>query len=139
MSSLAGNVRDLRISTWNIHGHIHKLSNNRENKFQDNEFSKLLSNYHIVGLSETHAGPEDDIDLPGYVCFRKCRTKQGKAGKYSGGVAVYVTQSIAHLVSQQNTSNPDAIWLKLDKTHWGTDHDLYLATVYIPPKLKFLK
>ena len=133
MFSPENNVRDLRISTWNIHGHIHKLSSIRENKFQNDEFSNLLSNYHITGLSETHAGPDDDIDLPGYVCFKKYRLKQGKARKYSGGIAMYVAQPIAHLVSLQSTSTPDAVWLKLDKKHWGTDQDIYLATVYIPP------
>ncbi len=123
----------LRISSWNIHGHIHRLAANRDNKFNNPDFLELLCNSHIVGLSETHAGPYDDIDIPGYVIFKNCR-EISRNDRFFGGVAVYVRESLAHMVTPLKITRPDIIWLKLDKGKWGLDFDLYLATVYIPPE-----
>ena len=48
----------LRITCWNVNGLLRK---NLFNKLEDEEFFRSVNNYDIIGLVETHSGPDDNI------------------------------------------------------------------------------
>ena len=60
---------------------------------------------------------------------RKCNARRD-----SGGVLIYYRQDIGKGVQKVEKKMKDAIWLKLDKNYFGLNNDLYLCTVYIPPR-----
>ena len=124
----------LKIMTWNIHGHKHQVGGQSMSKFEDKEFLSLITNYDIFGLTEIHASPDVDLNIPGYICHKSCRTKSKKATKYSGGVAVYIREKYRSYVELLPVENDGLVWIKLKACLMGTDYDLYICTAYIPPE-----
>ena len=124
----------LKLMTWNIHGHKHQVGGLSVSKFADYDFTSILSKFDIFSLTEIHAGPDDDIDIPGYFCSRSNRSKSSKATKYSGGVAVFIREKIKPFVELLPICNNDIVWIKVKSCFLGTDYDLYICTVYISPE-----
>ena len=51
----------------------------------------------------------------------------------SSGIAVYIRKTIIGGTSFVTTRNKNMLWIKLDKSFFELDKDLYLGTVYISP------
>ena len=97
----------------------------------------MLKKFDIVCLSETWTNPdtEKDIKLSEYEPFcnsRACKNK--KANRDSGGVAILIRKTLLKFVSRQPNVYEDAIWLKIDRTLFGTQKDIYLCNLYLPPE-----
>jgi hypothetical protein len=78
------------------------------------DFVRHTSKYLIYGLIETHH-TADDIHLmqvSGYRCFQVCRKKL-KRGPKSGGICVYIHDSISQGVLKVNTAGSESILIKL--------------------------
>ena len=86
---------DLPIVSWNIHGIFSRHSGFRYNKLHSPLFRSAVGNAKIFGLLETHhvASDIDQLQLPGFKCYNVCRKKMSQ-GRNSGGIAVYVHESI---------------------------------------------
>ena len=116
----------ISISSWNVNGLGQK---HRDNLFLDH----IKCDIHI--LLETWKGESPDIKIPNYGSFSKCRTRKKKARRNSGGIIVYfknhLKKGIEYLVN--STESKNRMWIKLDKTFFSIDKDLYICGIYIPP------
>ena len=84
----------LNISFWNIHGFKSRITGN---KLIDPDFLSEVQKSDIIGLGETHVYDEivDSLNIPGFVLVKyKNRTKQLKANKTPGGIAIFVKENL---------------------------------------------
>ena len=72
------------------------------------------------------------MQIPEYRCFQVCRKKL-KRGRKSGGICVYVHQSISKGVSKVNTSGSESIFVKLSKTFFSVNRDIIVSFTYCVP------
>jgi hypothetical protein len=117
----------LNITAWNCNGLT-------EEKLNDEEFLKLIKSNDIVFLSETWTDNDSDIGIDGYSCFnfyRKFRNKRAK--RNSGGIVIYVRDLYKDGVTVVKNNFDTIIWLKLDKSYFGFDTDVYLCGLYLWP------
>ena len=125
----------LSIQCWNVQGAFHNIDGDRYSKIHnDSEFIRHTSKYLIFGLIETHHTAEDShlMQIPGYRCFEVCRKKL-KRGPKSGGICVYVHQSISSGVSKVNTPGSESILIRLKKDFFHLDRDIIVSFVYCVP------
>ena len=126
---------ELPIQCWNVHGAFYNLGGNRYSKLHhDTEFIEHTRKYLIFGLIETHHTAEDIplVQIPEYRCFQVCRKKL-KRGRKSGGICVYIHQSISRGVSKVNTSGSESIFIKLSKTYFSLNRDILVSFTYCVP------
>jgi hypothetical protein len=119
-------LSQLSISAWNIHG--------LGDKIEDHIFREKL-NSDINILLETWTGENKKYILPEFNTISKCRKKKKKSRRYSGGIIVYYKKTISRGVTYVNygSKSENRLWLKLDKSFFDFEHDLYVCAVYIPP------
>ena len=80
------------------------------------EFLTIMSRNDVIFLYETWSKVDSNIDLKGYVSYNYYRKFQHrKARRASGGVAVYIKETIAKGVQIVRNHHDTLIWLKLDK------------------------
>ena len=126
-----GRVETLQIGSWNIHG---MLALNRR-KLVDQRFCNLIKSLDICILLETWLSPDqnvDDFEIDGYYIYHK-RCKHTDAGRGSGGISVLINTNIRKGVKIIDDSNNYCIWIKLDKTIFNCDRDIFIGACYIPP------
>ena len=121
-------MRSLRLSYWNING----IFRNGESKHENEEFVNSVQHYDIFGLVETHTGPDDTISIPNCHTYQANRPKSINARKFSGGIAVLVKNDIKEGVKLCKTDTY-SIWLKLEKSYFGVNNDIYVCITYLPP------
>lgn len=120
----------LKICYWNIHGSKSKII---PNKLCDSEFLEILSNSDVVALSEIHT-QDKDISIPGYrLVKQKIREKKNKGPKISGGMAVFVKETLYDLVHVVPNTNENSIWIKFKQKAYNYSEDIYLGTFYLSP------
>ena len=107
-------LSELGVNCWNICGIWKRLNSFRYNKLNDPYILKTLTKHQIFGLVETHHLSTEDglLHIDGYKCFNVCRPKGKKA---SGGLVVYVENSIRGVVTKMPLSGTESIILKLKK------------------------
>ena len=118
----------IKIGTWNING----LGNNAE-KLRDDEFVKIIEKFDIFSLIETWHTSKTKIRLRGFDSLDVMRTKKCKRGRNSGGIVVYIRNSIRKGISEMKSKIPDSMWLKFNKNFFGFQKDLYLCVTYRKP------
>lgn len=137
------NKKGLKISVWNINGHISK----GYDKFTDEEFKQKLESQDIFCIQETHCDLEQCLEMeqfpnPVHLIRPKAKIqlkqkkdgKKEKTGKRFGGLSIYIRENIRKGVKFINNKTKDFIWLKLDKSFFGLVDDLYICFVYYPPE-----
>ena len=119
-------IDSLSISSWNVNG--------LGQKHRDEEFIEKIK-YDINILIETWKGDCSDIKIPNYNSFCKYRIRKKRARRNSGGIIVYVKKDIVKGIEyMKNISRSrNRLWLKLDKSFFGIDEDIYLCGIYVPP------
>ena len=123
----------LKCASWNINGVFQRVGQARVSKLELDECKKLLSRYDVFGLTETHACSEDTLDFQGYKSYHKHRKRSKGAKRNSGGISVYIKETIVEGVKWLNTRTSEYAWLFLDKGFFNIDHDIYMAFVYLNP------
>lgn len=114
--------------SWNVQG----LTNT---KLNDEDFVNYISKFEITFLCETWSSDLSNFDIEGHKCYNFARNFQNKKAKRgSGGIAVYVKQSITKGISIFKSYHDAIVWLKLDKLFFNLDEDIFLASVYIWPE-----
>ena len=95
------------------------------------EFCNLIQEYDLFCVTETKVDSSDIIGLHGYKFFSQCR-KQRIIQK-SGGIGVFVKESISPYIGVIESDSDYILWLKLSKSFLQTDEDFIFGVVYIPP------
>ena len=86
-------------------------------------------------ILETWKGENSQTQIDGFICISKSRKKHKKSRRHSGGIIVYIRKILFKGITYLSdaTTSPNRLWIKLNKTFFGLDQDLYLCAVYIPP------
>ena len=129
-------MSDLAITSWNIHGIFSRIEGFRYSKLQSPYFWSMIGKAKIFGLIETHhlATEIDQIQIDGYKCFNVCRKKKSNRGRNSGGIAVYICNTILQGVSKIPTSGSENILIKLNKSFFGLERDVVATFSYCVPE-----
>ena len=91
-----------------------------------------ITSCDIFTLQETWLLPGEKIKLTGYESFKSNRnpTKKGV-----DGVLILYKNTYIKGISRQTSSNEKyVIWIKLDKTFFGLENDIFVAAGYRPPR-----
>ena len=129
-------LSELGITSYNIHGVWQRINGFRYNKLNHPFVQNIFSRNKIIGLIETmHEQNEiSQLHVSGFKCHTKCRPKSLKKGnKSSGGLAVYVHDSIKAGVIILSRPGSESIWLKLNCDFFNLKRDLYCCFVYAAP------
>ena len=121
---------EIKIQSWNIHRAFFNIDGDCYCKLQhDLEFIR-----HIRGLLETHHIADNIalMQLPGYRCFNVCPKKLTNGPK-SGGICVYVHESISTGVSKVNRPGPESILVKLKNNFFSFERDIIVSFIYCVP------
>ena len=133
-----GNFRmsDLEITSWNIHGFFSRLGGFRYSKTRSPHFWDMIGSAKIFCLLETHhlASEIDQIQIAGYKCYNVCRKKKSNKGRNSGGIAVYICNTILPGVSKIPSSGSENLLIKLNKAYFGLDRDVAITFSYCVPE-----
>ena len=83
-------------------------------------------------LLETWKGDSSDIKIPNYYSLSKCRARKKRARRNSGGIIVYIKTELKRDIEciENISKSHNRICLKLKKTFFGLDQDLYLCGIY---------
>lgn len=122
----------LKMCFWNIGGLISK----NQNKTLDPIFIKEIESFDLVFLAETHIGPDTCINKIGPFKFHLvCRKMTKSNRRFFGGLAILYKEGIKNHIKILPNSNPDYQWIKLEKTFFGFQKDLYICLAYFPPSM----
>ena len=120
----------LSIGAWNVNG----IKSQTQSKLGNSQFNEKLKKHDIVCLTETHAGPDTIIQVKGYHTFQVNRPRATGATRSSGGLAILVNKSIHKGVKFYHSSSSELAWMKLSKTHFKLQEDIFVGCVYLPPR-----
>ena len=82
-------------------------------------------------FSITKIDNHDVISLPGYKFLSQNRKQ--KYVRKSGGIGIFVKDSIMQYISLVESDSDYILWFKLCKAYTQTDEDLFFGIVYLPP------
>ena len=119
-------ISQISISAWNVHG--------LGDKIKDDFFTERIKS-DINILLETWKGENKDLHLEGYNSFTKIRKKAKKSRRHSGGIIVFYKKTMLKGITyiKDGTNSNNRLWMKLEKSFFGLDDDIYICAVYIPP------
>ena len=87
-------------------------------------------------MSETWTKKSSPIELNGFSnpihSYRRLQNR--RANRASGGIIVYIRDSIRKGVSLTKNDVDSIVWLKLDKHFFLTESDYDIGAIYIPPE-----
>ena len=129
-------MSDLHITCWNVHGIFTRIEGFRYNKLNSPCFWNMIGKATIFGLIENHhlATEIDQIQIDGFKCFNVCRKIKGNRGRNSGGIAVYVCNTIIEGASKIPSTGSENILVKLNQFFFGLKRDIVLTFSYCVPE-----
>eukprot|EP00116_Pleurobrachia_bachei_P000415 sb/3460677/ len=101
------------------------MTSNGKPKYQDPDTMSLFSTHDIVCLQEIR----QDVPVPNFTDHASVRLS-----KKTGGVGILIKDNLAEGLSIVETTNPDIIVGKLQKSFFGFDKDLYIVNTYARPE-----
>ena len=107
---------------------------NYDSKVQHPDFTSIANGLDVIGITETHAASEQDVQKQGYHHFAIVHKKASLARSHSGGIAVLVENSLAPFTSMCDWSKPCCLAIKIKASVLHLPTDLYVLTVYLPPE-----
>ena len=105
-----------------------------DSKVQHLDFNYLTQGLDVIGLSETHAATEQEVQKHGYCHFSIVRKKATLARSHSGVITVLVSNHLAPSTTMYDGSSPCCLAIKISGPAIGQVSDLYILTVYLPPE-----
>jgi exonuclease III len=119
----------IKCLSWNVEG----LTSDKK---QTIDFVDFLCEYDIICLSESWTNSNSKIDIAGYSnpihSFRKYQNRRAK--RSSGGLIVYIKNSIRKGVTLERNTIDCIIWIKLDKVFFNMDDNVFICFTYIAPE-----
>jgi exonuclease III len=98
------------------------------------EFIKFIDQYNFVCLTETFtSNTKFDKVFKNHDSYCSKAKKLSRQGRLSGGVMILSDKCLSKYVHQINTDVENIIILKVLKELFGTDKDVLLMGLYIPP------
>jgi exonuclease III len=120
----------ISVASWNVNG----IKSKTWDKGDDPEFIAEIFNHDIVCLSETHSGPDYSINIPGYCTVdSKSRPQCKKNNRFYGGMILIVKKELKGGVQVISNKSKESILVRLDKTFFKMQRDLYVGFFYIIP------
>ena len=101
-------------------------------KFELPEFIEEISSHEIFGVSEIWLknSEVENIEVPGYKFYAKCRQKE--KGPTKGGVGIFVKEEERPGIKiLLDISDEYCIWCKLDHKIYDYNEDIYIGFTYI--------
>ena len=105
-----------------------------DSKVQHFDFTYLTQGLDVIGLTETHAATEQEVQKHGYCYFSIIRKKATLARSHSGGNTVLVSNHLPHPLLCVTGPSPCCLAIKISGSAIGQPSDLYILTVYLPPE-----
>ena len=96
------------------------------------QYNSSINKHDIFGIVQTHADSNSNLQIHDFRHYFKQR-ENSKGKRNSGGIAVYIRKTIIEGTSFATARNKNILWIKLDKSFFELDKDLYLGIVYISP------
>ena len=119
---------EIKMCTWNVQS----LS---EKKLSEECIENLVRDCDIIMLTETWLDVNRNVDIKGFTFKNYPRLqKHKKAHRNSGGIGIYIKKHIEAGVEYIYSYDDCIVWYKLDKEFFDIKQDIYICTVYIPPK-----
>ena len=127
--SVNANKNFISVCSLNVHGGL-------ESKLENDDFVQGFKNNDIVFFSETWANNNSKLKLEGFSDpIVKHRLKNKKAKRDSGGICIFIKKEIRKFIKVLTWNEfEDGIVLKLDKSLFDFEHDVFLLCVYITPQ-----
>ena len=120
----------LNFSLLNVQGLVTKYTN----KLQSEELIEIFQSNDIILLTEIWTNDLCDISVDGFSVFQLNRVeKKHNAKRDSGGIVLYIKNSLMRHCELLKKENDDVIWLKIDKSLLHLSFDLYLCLCYVIP------
>ena len=98
---------------------------------------KLISTYDLIFLSETWISDKNktNLDLNGYISehIPDNKSKNTTKGRFSGGISFYYKTKLRKHVKIVEKLQSGIILVKLEKTLFPFNDDVYICHVYMPP------
>lgn len=105
-----------------------------DSKLSNAEFVNFISQYDIACLSETFLTKDLDTSIfKDHVEYASKAKKLSHHGRYSGGATILVRKHLSKFVDRVAINVDNFVALKLDKKLMGTEKDVVLISLYIPP------
>ena len=128
------------IGSWNIYGLTEEINGSKHYKSNEDEFLQILSKFDILCLQETHCGPDivNHLTFQGFKLRHFNRPKSNNNRFYGGMLIIfreYISKGISFLSSKDHH---DKLWLKLEKSFFGFERDIYLCFIYASQNLPFI-
>ena len=115
----------LKILSWNINGL-------NDNKTEDADFVNKLIEYDIILLYESWTSEQFNFEIDGFTCYNFYRKFQHKKAKRcSGGIVIYIRDTIKNGIQIVKNNHDTIIWIKLKSYFFNNGNDIYLAGVYM--------
>ena len=95
------------------------------------EFRELINDYDLFCVTETKLDSYDIVDVPSYNFISQCRRQ--KVLRKSGGIGVFVKDSISQYIILIDSESDYIMWFKLSKAFFKAEEDLIFGVVYLPP------
>ena len=123
---------NVSLAYWNIDSLFTRSEGLRSCKLNSEEFENCINTFDIIGLVETHCGPSEPLALEGYSIFHNSRPMSSNS-RYFGGIAICIKDSIRKGVKMLPITSSEISWIKLCKTFFNLESDLYVAIAYVSP------
>ena len=109
-----------------------------EDKLSDKEFIQKLGNSDNLTLTKLHTDRKD-LSIPGYTLKKvKLRPKTHKGSKISGGIALFVNESLGDSVHVVPNTNENSIWVEI-KNESNKKESLFVGSFYVSPESMKIK
>jgi len=114
----------LKSAMWNIEGLTTE-------KINDPHFLKTISQFSIIGFVETWPWTNDSdsiFNIPGFhFVDGSNRKKHRKARRNSGGINIFVKNSLSKGVKKLPKSHSDILWIRLDHSFFQSRQRYYFS------------
>jgi exonuclease III len=114
---------------WNVQG--------LRTKVRDCDFITAVSEYDICIFTETWLSKTDSQKnlIPGYKSINCAGRKLNpKAKRHDGGISVFYKEKLEKGITMCKLYDEGLMWVKLDKSFFKSEQNIYLCVCYIPPE-----
>ena len=103
----------------------------------DTEFVDFVNNFDLFFCCETWQCANDNFELKGYNCLCVPRIESVKSNRKSrrghDGICLFMREQISNGVHIINSDSNGFMWVKLCKSFFNLETDIYVCVTYIPP------
>ena len=127
----------LEIGAWNCNSFKQNINSFKYNKLENPFFLETVTKFKIFSLIETHHTADEigQLHISGYKCHTLCRPKSKNVRKHkpSGGLAVYIHESITEGVKLMSEPGTESVIVQLCKEYFDLSDNIYICFTYLCP------